>query len=123
MLQNEERQITVYLGGNNYKDNQTIAYAKSAGYKVNSVDVTKKNFTGTQLLQLADKMNISLSELIDHQKEEFKSINMDSTYNQEGWMELILNHPRLMKTPIIQLGNNVYFIDTPTDALKINKSH
>lgn len=121
MLQNEERQITVYLGGNDYKDNQTVAYAKSEGYKVKSVDVTKENFTGTQLLQLADKMAVSLSDLVDHQKEEFKSISSDSTYNQEGWMELILNHPSLIKTPIIQLGNNVYFIDTPTDALKINK--
>tara|TARA_R110002049_G_scaffold247413_9_gene421606 strand:+ start:2392 stop:2757 length:366 start_codon:yes stop_codon:yes gene_type:complete len=121
MQQNEERVITVYLGGNKYKDVQTIAFAKSEGYAVKSIDVRKDNFTGTQLLQLADKMNVNLSELIDHQKDDFKTINDTDTYNKEGWMELILNNPELIKTPIIQRGNNVFFIDTPSDALKINK--
>ncbi len=119
--QNQEREITVYLGGNDFKDTQTIAYAKSEGYAVNSVDVRKENFTGTQLLQLADKMNIKLSDLIDQSKPAYKTLTNQETYTTEGWMELILNNPEIINTPIIQRGNKVFFIDTPTDALKINK--
>jgi arsenate reductase len=119
--QNQNREITVYLGGNDYKDTQTVAYAKSEGYAVRSVDVRKESFTGTQLLQLADKMEIKLPDLIDQQKPFFKTLSAQNTYNTEGWMELILNNPEIIKTPIIQRGNKVYFIDTPTDALKINK--
>ncbi len=119
--QNQEREITVYLGGNDFKDTQTIAYAKSEGYAVKSVDVRKENFTGTQLLQLADKMNVNLSDLIDQSKSAYKTLAHQETYNTEGWMELILNNPEIINTPIIQRGNKVFFIDTPTDALKINK--
>lgn len=118
---NQNREITVYLGGNDYKDTQTVAYAKSEGYAVRSVDVRKESFTRTQLLQLADKMEIKLPDLIDQQKPIFKTLSAQNTYNTEGWMELILNNPEIIKTPIIQRGNKVYFIDTPTDALKINK--
>jgi arsenate reductase len=120
MNNSNHRTLTVYLGGNKSKDNQTLAFAKSQGLAIREVDVTKDNMTGTQLLQLANKMQVEIHELIDSNNEEYKAYNIGGKFDQEDWLNLIIKHPEFIKTPIVQGETKAIFIDTPSDTLKVN---
>jgi len=114
------RTLTIYLGGNKNKDNQTLAYAKSQGLAIREVDLTKDRMTGTQLLQLANKMSIEIHELIDPNNESFKAFNIGGKFDQEDWLNLLIKHPEFIKTPIVQGEVKALFIETPSDTLKVN---
>ncbi len=121
MNKNEDRVITIFYGGNDNKDTQTLAFAKSEGLAVREVDVTKDKLTGTQLLQLADKLNVELENLLDKTSEDFNSSLINGVYDKEGWMNLILRYPQHIKTPIVQKGKLAFFVNTPSDTLKVNQ--
>ena len=114
------RTLTVYLGGNKYKDDQTLAFAKSNGLAIKEVDVTKDKLTGTQILQLVNKMHIEIHELIDTSNEHFKAFNISGKFDQEDWLNLIIQHPEFIITPIVQSEDQTVFVETPSDTLKIN---
>lgn len=121
MNKNEERVITIFYGGNENKDTQTLAFVKSEGLAVREVDVTKDKLTGTQLLQLADRLNVELENLLDKTSENFKQSLVEGVYDKEGWMNLILQYPQHIRTPIVQKGKVAFFVDTPSDTLKVNQ--
>jgi arsenate reductase len=113
------RTLTVYLGGNKNKDDQTLAYAKSQGLAIREVDLTKDRLTGTQLLQLVNKMNIEIHELIDPNNESFKAYNTGGKFDQEDWLNLLIKHPEFIKTPIVQGEEKTLYVNTPSDTLKL----
>lgn len=114
-----DRLITLYCQASSNKAKQTIAYAKSEGVSVLVIDLLKTKLSGSQLIEIADRLKIKVRDLIDHENELFKSNLVQVEMSHEDWIKMIQKNPEIMKQPIALRGDNTILIETPTDIIKI----
>jgi len=114
-----EETLTIYHRDDMNKVNQILALAKSDKIKTIEKDISKEKLTGTQLLQLSNKMNISLKGLVDKKCSLYDEGLKNGKYDEADWITILTEHPKLIKTPIAETKNEILFINTPTDVLKL----
>lgn len=113
-----EQEITLYVNENIPKDRKTVAAAMSNQLTTKSVDVSQEPLTATQILQLAEGLNIHAAKLIDTDSKLAKGLDLNiADLDNEDSATLIVKNPELLRTPIAVAGDDYQFIDTPTDIL------
>lgn len=113
------RQITLFYNSDSSRAKQTLAYAKAEGLPILEVDILKTKLTGTQILELAEKLDMKVRDLVNQKhpsyKEKFKSHDL----SEEDWIKMIKKNPEIMKQPIAIRGEITILVNTPTDIIKI----
>ena len=66
-LATSERQITLYYNSNSARARQTLVYAKTEGLKIQEIDILKSHLTGTQIVEIAKRLNIEVKELVNQE--------------------------------------------------------
>lgn len=119
-MKNENEVIRVFYGNDDYQDPQTLAKAESEYLSVISIDVRKTPLTGTQLLQMADKLGVAPSEMVNKELKDYKKVVSRSSYSTEDWIQILLENPHLLRT-IAQRGDRMIFVDSPTDIKQLGR--
>ena len=120
-MKNGDDIIKIYYGNDDYKDPQIEARAKAENVKVLPIDVTKTKLTGTQILQMAEKLNVDVSEMVNKNVKDYDSIVTGKSYDKEGWLNILLENPILIR-PMAERGKRMVFLDTAFDIRKIAKN-
>ncbi|WP_452229163.1 MULTISPECIES: arsenate reductase family protein [unclassified Lacinutrix] len=113
------RQITVYYSSKSERAKQTLAYAKSEGFKVQEIDILKTKITGTQLVELAEKLHLEVADLVNQDSPAYASSFEHHNLSTDDWIKMIQHNPQILKQPIALRGNKTILVETPTDILKI----
>jgi len=111
--------LKVYHTGDSYKVSQILALTKSDKFNTVAQNICDDPLSGTQLLTLCNKLHISVEELVDKDSEIYKTSLKKSSFDDADWLQMLTAHPKLIKTPIVEKGNKVIIIKTPTDVLKL----
>ena len=114
-----EETLTIYHHGDMNKVNQIIALAKSDKIKTIEKNISKEKLTGTQLLQLSNKLNTNLEKMVNKKSSLYNEDLKKGKYDEADWITILTDHPELIKTPIAETKKEVLFIDTPSDVLKL----
>lgn len=114
-----ERLITLYCQAGSNKAKQTLAYAKSEGVPVLVIDLLKTQLSGTQLMEIADRLKIKLKDLIDQDSDLFNPKQPEVELSSQDWIKMIQMNPEIMKQPIALRGDQTVLVQTPTDILVI----
>lgn len=114
-----ERQITLYYNSKSSRAKQTLAYAKSEGLPILEIDILKVPLTGTQIVELADNLNMEVKDLINQEHPSYKSHFDHHDFSTDDWIKMIRHNPEIMKQPIALRGKKTILIETPTDIIKI----
>ena len=67
------RQITLFYSSKSRRAKQTLAYAKSEGVAIQEIDILKTPITGTQIAELAGRLNIEIKDLVNQEHPSYKS--------------------------------------------------
>ena len=119
-IKSPDNQITLYYDPSSRKGKQTLAYAKTHNLAISEIDIRKRPFTGTQLVEITDKLNISLKDLADTDSPRFfEKIGKAKEYDKESWIILLRENPELIKWPIALKGNHAILVATPSDILQL----
>ena len=78
-------------------------YFKERKIKFQYIDIDLKGLSKGELDSV--KRNISINELINVKVKEYKSLNLDRIRSMEMKEEILLNNPKLFKSPIVRNGN------------------
>ncbi|HSM63964.1 MAG TPA: hypothetical protein VK833_08515 [Gillisia sp.] len=113
------RQITLFYNSNSIRAKKTIALARAEGLPVQEVDILKTKLTGTQIVELADKLSLKVFELVNQEHPAYHSLTEPHDFSTDDWIKTIQHNPQIMKQPIALKGNRSILIETPTDILKI----
>lgn len=119
-MKNDEEVIRIFYGNDEYQDPQTLAKAESGYLAVTSVDVRKTPLTGTQLLEMADKLGVDLPEMINKDSKSNKEVISKSSYSTEDWIKIILDNPHILRT-MAERGHRMIFVDSPSDILTLSR--
>lgn len=117
-MENQEATIHIYHTGNQYKVSQMLALAESNQVKATDHNIAKEPLTGTQLLTLSNKLQLSLDKMVDKECDLYKNSLQNVNYDEADWVQVLTEHPELLKTPIVERGNEIMIAQNPTDVLK-----
>jgi arsenate reductase len=118
-IETSNRQITLYYNSNSEKDKKILATAQAQGYAVEEIDLQKTELTGTQLVELADRLNVKVAELINQEHATYKANFEDHDYSTDDWIKMIQNNPEILRHPIALRGAKSKFVKTSTDIMDL----
>lgn len=114
-----ERQITLFYNSNSTRAKQTLAYAKAEGLRILEIDILNTPLTGTQIAELADRLEIKIKDLVNQEHPTYKSKFERHDFSERDWIKMIQHNPEIMKQPIALRGKITILVETPTDIIKI----
>lgn len=114
-----DRLITLYCQASSNKAKQTLAYAESEGVTVLVIDLLKTKLSGSQLIEIANRLHLKVCDLVDQNHESFNSSLDQVDLSTDDWIKMIHQNPVIMKQPIALRGDKTILVNTPTDIIKI----
>lgn len=114
-----DRQITLFYSSKSVRAKQTLAYARAEGLPIQEIDILKTQLTGTQIVELANRLHMAIKDLINQEHPSYTSSFGYHDFSDEDWIKMIRHNPEIMKQPIAIRGNITILIETPTDIIKI----
>lgn len=77
-------------------------YFKERKIKYQFIDLNEKALSKRELQSV--RASVDINELINIKAKEYKSLNVDQIRNNNVKEEILLNNPKLYKTPIVRNG-------------------
>ncbi|MGV8945584.1 MAG: arsenate reductase family protein [Lutibacter sp.] len=114
-----DRQITLFCNAESTRAKQTLAFAKTKGLPILEVDILKTPLTGTQIIELANRLCLKVKDLVNQESPSYMEKFEYHDFSSEDWIKMIRQHPEIMKQPIALRGDQTILIETPTDIIKI----
>jgi len=114
-----KNQITLYYNSNSGRAKQTLAYAKAEGLPIQEIDMLSTKLTGTQIVELADKLNMKVADLVNQEHPSYESHFEHHNLSTDDWIKMIQHNPEIMKQPIALRGNITILVKTPSDIINI----
>ncbi len=98
---------------------QTRAMAKMLSSNVNEFHYDKVRFTTTIWRSLLDKLALRPKDLLNRAHPDYQSKIKGKNLDDEGWLNVIIQHPYLIKAPIAITTKMAILCIKPNDILKI----
>ena len=118
-LATSDRQITLYYNSNSSRAKQALVYAKAEGLKLQEIDILKTPLTGTQIAELANRLNIEVKDLVNQEHPAYADQFGDHEFSEDDWIKTMQHNPEIIRQPIALRGDKTLMISTPTDMLKL----
>ncbi|ALM09141.1 hypothetical protein SB49_03140 [Sediminicola sp. YIK13] len=116
----DDQQLTIYFNSESTIGKQTHAYITASSKEIRAIDITKENLTGMQWAELADNLEVELSDLIDTKHPKFKDTygEQDVKLEENDWIKILQGEPALITWPIVIIGNQFLLVKNPSDVVK-----
>lgn len=114
-----DRQITLFYNSKSSRAKQTLAYAKAEGLPIQEIDVLQTPVTGTQIIEIADRLGINVADLVNQDHPTYSAKFNKAELSSEDWIKMIQNNPDILKQPIAIRGDITILVETPSDIIKI----
>ena len=100
-----DRQITLFYSSKSVRAKQTLAHAKAEGLPIEEIDILKTKLTGTQIVELADRLHIEVADFVNQEHPSYKTHFEHHDFSERDWIKMIQNNPEIMKQPITLRGD------------------
>lgn len=114
-------ELFIYYDPSTNSGKQTRAYAYSISNHVNETEYHKVRFTSTMWRDLLDMLGLRPKDLLNRAHPDYQSKIAGNNYDDEGWLNVIINYPYLIKAPIAVMNDKAILCIKPTDILKLDK--
>lgn len=118
-IASSEYEIVLFYNPKSNLARSTYAYAKGEGLPLRDVDITKDMPTGTQLEEIADRLNTNIEGLLNREHPEFEKLYEDSSFEDEDWIKILHKNPEFLKEPIAIRGHQAIFVKTPSELSRL----
>ena len=120
VIATNKREIKLFYNAETNKGMQTLAYLKSSQKKVLDIDLSKTKVTGTQWTELAKLLGKPTKDLINTEHPDFikKYGKNPELPDDEDWLKLMENNPKVVTQPILVNGDQAVQIDTPSEVMQ-----
>jgi arsenate reductase-like glutaredoxin family protein len=123
MIENENDEITLILHSGKEEDKKMRAFVETISmYTVKTLDLKSDSLTETQLAEIADKMCVSIHDLLDDSYSNAsgndKGIRDLKAMSKADILTLIIQNPLFLTTPILIIGKKAYSYGSAFEMLK-----
>jgi arsenate reductase len=114
-------EIKIYHNPKCKKSRAGVEYLSSKGINFQIVDYPKKGVSKEDLREILLKLNVRPMDLIRTNEEIYKKQFKSKNFNDEEWIQIIQENPRLLRRPIIIGKYKAVIGDPVTNIDKIIK--
>ena len=114
-----ENEILLYYDPATSIGRKTRAYAHSLSTNINDVEYHKTKFTSTTWRQILDMLRLEPKKLLDKSHPYYQSHIRGRSYDDEGWLNILIRNPELIIAPIAIKGNRAILCTNPTDIYRL----
>ena len=112
--------LTIYHNPRCTKSRETLALLESRGLKPKIVEYLQTPPSATELKSILDKLGMMAMEIIRTGEPEYKELGlMNSRLTEDGLIEVMLKHPKLIERPIVVNGDKAAIGRPPENVLSI----
>jgi arsenate reductase (glutaredoxin) len=111
--------IRIYHNPRCRKSRAGLGFLKTHNLPCEVVDYMKSPLSPETLRALIHKSGLKAEDLVRKQEDLYKKELKGKQLNEEAWISLLLQHPQLLKRPLVQHGNKVIWADPPEEINKI----
>jgi arsenate reductase len=113
------REVILFYNPNSIIGKKALAYARAEGLAIRDVDILRTPFTGTQLEEIADRLQLTIGELANKDHPDFKKHFGQPNLSDRDWIKILRKNPELIKEPIAIRGDITILVKTPSDLVKL----
>ena len=114
-------ELKFIYNSNQLKERKALAYILSLDkHVINEVDVHKMKVTERQLAELAEKLGVEVSGLLDEEKEYYKDNLKGTDLDENDILGVIKSNPEVLKTPIVATEDSARFVGSAYDFNNID---
>ncbi|MGV8815808.1 MAG: arsenate reductase family protein [Gelidibacter sp.] len=119
VISTDEHEIKLFFNSGSSIGKQIQAYVLASERKILTIDISKTRVTGTQWVELAKGLRLSISDLINKEHPDFTH-NYDANLDleDEDWLKILEKHPEVLSTPIAIIGERFVQLRSPGDFVK-----
>lgn len=112
VFSDNKHEITCVYNSNNDTDRQVLGYLKAAEKQIHVIDISKETLTGTQWVELAERLNVSLKTLINE-----ASVNGNiNGFDDDACITILRETPNAVNGAIVFTKNKAMQIQKPASA-------
>lgn len=119
-MKTSDHEITIYYDPETEIGRETLALAQDSHAKVHDIDINKIPFTATRWLEIFDRLQIPVKEIIAREAYEYHEKYKDGDFSDEDYLKIIRKDPKVLKGPIAIRGKKAILVEEPTDILKVS---
>jgi arsenate reductase-like glutaredoxin family protein len=121
MIENQPNELTIIYHAEKADDKKARAYAESVtNYKVKTIDLSKESITETQLAEIATKMGVDVSFLLDKtylDRLAKPRAKLAPGFDDHDLLTVLTQEKILLKTPIAIIGKKAFLFKSSNDFL------
>lgn len=123
VLSENERQLNFYYYPGHKLSKEALAYAQSSDAKLNAVNIEKTKLTGTQWVELAEMLQVKVTDFLEKDHPAFKEkFDKEIEVGTEDAVKILQNNPELLVYPIATRGKKAIYVKMMTDILQLTKT-
>ncbi len=119
----DNKLIQIYCNPKEFHSEKCIAIAKSAKAKIQIIDIAKDIPTGTDWKNLAEKLNLKVSELVNTSHIKYIEVyGSNAQVDENGAIKILQNSPEVLYYPIAVRGKRAVQAKSETDIMRLHNS-
>jgi arsenate reductase len=118
-MKTHRREILIYYNPDSSNDRKTVAHAQSLAPHIRTYAFDKAPSTGTSWQQIITALSLHPKELLDKSKPYYQQHIRGREFNEQDWLNVIINNPSLLKAPIAVRGDRAIMCSNATDIYKL----
>ncbi|MCH8534359.1 MAG: hypothetical protein LAT51_04745 [Flavobacteriaceae bacterium] len=119
----DKKLIQIYCNPKDFHAEKCIAIAKSAKAELQIIDIAKDVPTGTDWKNIAEKLHVSISDLINTNHFKYMEVyGSNAQIDENGAIKILQNSPEVLYYPIAVRGKRVVQAKSETDIMKLHNS-
>lgn len=119
-MKNHPSELFFFHNASQPIDKQTLTYAKSVAKFINKIDVVKEKITTTRWKSLLILLELRPKDLLNRAHPDYQNLIAGKNWDDDSWLQILVQYPYLIKSPIAIYRNKAVLCHTPTDIFKLN---
>lgn len=119
VISTDKNEIKLFFHSENSIGKQLQAYVLASEKKILTIDISQTKVTGTQWVELAKGLGVSISDLINQEHPDFvKNYGDHPNLEQADWLKILDKKPEVLTMPIAIIGEHFVQLTSPSDFVK-----
>ncbi len=118
-MKTHDNEIMVYYNRDSSRAKKVLALARTISSNVKEVEYHHTPFTPTMWQRLLHKLELRPKDLMNRAHPYYQDNIRGRDFNREGWLQILINNPDIIKAPIVVQGKRALLCNNPSDILQL----
>jgi len=118
-MKTDNNEVMLYYDGNSSIGRKVRAYAYSLAPHIKDLDYGQAGLTGMLWREILSMLQTQPKEILNKSHPYYRQHIRGRDFDDEGWLNILLRNPEVIRAPIAIRGRRAVLCDNPTDIYKL----